>query len=66
MSALVVVPCMRGQRLLPAASLRVGQRVRARLQPWSAAEARYGNWKRYDDTEEYDLPQRWAESVDPR
>ena len=64
--ALVVIPCMRSYTLLPAASLRSGQAVSLTLVPWTTVEAVHGQTRRYDDTDEFDLPQLWAEAVDGR
>ena len=62
--ALIVVPCMRNFTLLPAAALRVGQRLHVTLVPWSTVESIQGQTKRYDDTDEFDLPQQWVESYE--
>ncbi len=63
---LVVLPCMRDFKLLPAAGLRQGQSLRLTLVPWSSVEGTHGGTKRYDDTDVYDLPELWVESYDPR
>lgn len=62
--ALVVLPIMRGRKLLPAATLQIGRAYRLTLTREIPAEMR--TWRRLDGTGEFDLPEMFAPEATDR
>ncbi len=58
---LLIVPCMAKFALLPAARLAVGDAIHVKVRPWSDVEAEQETVRRFDDTNEYDLPLWWID-----
>jgi alginate O-acetyltransferase complex protein AlgJ len=57
---LVEVLCMKDNQRLPAAQIRVGQKLRLTLTPIKTAP--YRNDRQFDDTDDYETTRMWAEN----
>ena len=64
-SILVYAWGMRGNKLTPTASYKVGQTIKLSLQPWEKVEGKYGRYQRFELNDEaaLSLDAFWGEPV---